>query len=74
MTLTVDLGHKALKQTNKQTNKQNKQNNTRNQNEGESIDSYLTEPRILSKPSKFEDLTDSHIKDRLVRGVITDPV
>ena len=40
--------------------------NTQNQNEGESIDSYVTELRILSKLCEFGDLTDSFIKDRLV--------
>ena len=48
--------------------------NTRNQNEGESIDSYVTELRILSKSCEFGDLTDSLIKDRLVCGVIKDSV
>ena len=48
--------------------------NTRNQNDGESIDSYVTELRILSKSCEFGDLTDSLIKDRLVSGVIKDSV
>ena len=48
--------------------------NTRNQNEGESIDSYVTELRILSKSCEFGDLTDSLIKDRLVCGVLKDSV
>ena len=48
--------------------------NTRNQNDGESIDSYVTELRILSKSCEFGDLTDSLIKDRLVCGVIKDSV
>ena len=43
--------------------------NIRNQREGESIDSYVTELRILSKSCEFGDLTDSLIKDRLVCGV-----
>ena len=48
--------------------------NTRNQNEGESIDSYVTELRILSKSCEFGDFTDSLIKDRLIYGVIKDSV
>ena len=48
--------------------------NTRNQKEGESIDSYVTELRILSKSCEFGDLSDSLIKDRIVCGVIMDTV
>ena len=48
--------------------------NIRNQNEGESIDSYVTELRILSKSCECGDLTDSLIKDILVCGVIKDSV
>ena len=48
--------------------------NTRNQNEGESIDSYVTELRILSNSCEFGDLTDSLIKYRLVCGVLKDSV
>ena len=48
--------------------------NIRNQNEGESIDSYVTDLRILSKSCEFGDLTDSLIKDRLVCGVKQDTV
>ena len=46
----------------------------RNQNEGESIDSYVTDLRILSKSCEFGDLTDSLIKDRLVFEVKQDTV
>ena len=48
--------------------------NTRNQKEGESIDSYVTDLRILSKSCEFGDLTDSLLRDRLVCGVIKDTV
>ena len=48
--------------------------NTRNQNEGESIDSYVTELRILSKSCEFGELTKSFIKDRLVCGERKDSV
>lgn len=48
--------------------------NIRNQRDGESIDSYVTELRILSKSCEFGDLTDSLIKDRLVCGVKQDTV
>ena len=44
--------------------------NTLNQNEGESIDLYVKELRILSKLCEFGDLTDSLIKDRLISGVM----
>lgn len=48
--------------------------NIRNQNEGESIDSYVTDLKILSKTCEFGDLTDSLIKDRIVGGVLKDSV
>ena len=48
--------------------------NIRNQNEGDSIDSYVTDLRILSKSCEFGDLTDSLIKDRLVYEVKQDTV
>ncbi|XP_071052916.1 uncharacterized protein [Onthophagus taurus] len=42
---------------------------TRQQNEGETIDSYVTELRKLSKPCDFGDLRDSLSKDRIICGV-----
>ena len=43
--------------------------NIRNQNEGESIDAYVTSFRVLSKTCEFGDLADSLLRDRLVCGV-----
>lgn len=48
--------------------------NIRNQNEEESIDSYVTELKILAKSCEFGTLTDSLIKDRIVCGVKADTV
>ena len=48
--------------------------NIRNQNEGESIDAYVTDLRILSKSCEYGDLADSLLRDRLVCGVKKDTV
>ena len=48
--------------------------NIRNQNEGDSIDAYVTDLRILSKSCEFGDLADSLLRDRLVCGVKKDTV
>ena len=48
--------------------------NIRNQNEGESIDAYVTDLRIKSKSCEFGDLADSLLRDRLVCGVKKDTV
>lgn len=48
--------------------------NIRNQNDEESIDSYVTDLKILAKSCEFGTLMDSLIKDRIVCGVKSDTV
>lgn len=43
--------------------------NTRNQREGETIDSFVTDLKVLSKNCNFGTLRDSLIRDRIVCGV-----
>ena len=40
------------------------------QNQGESVDSYVTRLRKFASPCKFETLTDKLIRDKLVIGII----
>lgn len=43
--------------------------NSEYQNEGESVDSYVTELKCLAKSCEFAELTDSLIKDWIVCGI-----
>ena len=45
---------------------------TRSQNQGEPIESYVTDLRIKAKPCNFGTLQEELIKDRLVCGIIDD--
>ena len=46
--------------------------NSQNQQIGETIDQYVTDLKTKAKLCKFGTLTDSHIKDRIMCGIIDD--